>query len=334
LVNDITYHIWDPKEEALIPRFLELKAKAMKREANHPHWFKWKHLNNPWGASLVVYAVHQPSGRLVSMLCCWRWKLLSAGKVVEAYHHTDGGSDPLFTGKGIFKELVQMTMSAQVANGVPISYGFPNQQSVHPYVKWGYKLNQSSTVSLYKPINRVRLLMEMIRNKGHLAPIAYAERGNGAVRLLTGLDKVPLTKPELPKGTLATVRDRGVLVWRYLQNPEVLYSSLELDDRVAVLRSGVHQTVRETSVVDILNWADMNLKAVKSLTREIADETKADVITITLSAGHPLLKLFQSAGYSHYAKRDRVMIAHSTDSQIPIPDSNGWIFTFGDMDHR
>jgi len=335
LPEEFTFHVWDPRDEQLIPRFIAVKSRAMNRKEDSAEWFRWKHLASPWGASMIVYARHEQSGRIVGTIGSWRWRLEYDGRVIEAYQHGDSLVDPAFQRRGLFSKLVYLSLDTAKERGIPMVFGFPNANSTPPYVRCGFRGFDGGIITLVRSVHRLKLGWEILTGKGRLDPIKWnGHSGTDGGAQLPGLSGITVLPPEPRPGCYHGHRDSEWLNYRYAQNPEIAYSSLEQDGAVIFFRVGKHRWVREITIADIINREALDNDGIKRLIARMIKETKADVVTMSLSLGHPLGIVLRGIGFTAYPKRSRVLISYSLDPATPDVDVDKWIFTYGDLDHR
>ncbi len=62
-------------------------------------FFRWKHEQNPFGASIMLVA--REEGRLVGLRTFMRWAWVAGSERVETVRAVDTATDPAFQGRGI-----------------------------------------------------------------------------------------------------------------------------------------------------------------------------------------------------------------------------------------
>src|SRR5688500_14713579 len=68
-------------------------------------YWRWKHINNPFGTSPVIIA--KADGQIVGVRAFMRWAWESKSGRLEAVRAVDTATHPLHQGKGIFSKLTK-----------------------------------------------------------------------------------------------------------------------------------------------------------------------------------------------------------------------------------
>ena len=108
---------------------LELLRAAMPGDAerwvNQSLW-DWKHVTNPFGASLVLIA-ESGGGQIAGLRAFMRWRLRVASRTLEAYRPVDTATHPDFRRLGIFTRLTLAAVEHARGAGGDIIFNTPQQ---------------------------------------------------------------------------------------------------------------------------------------------------------------------------------------------------------------
>lgn len=162
-------------------------------------WFKWKHINNPFGQSLGWVAVGE--GCVLGVRLFMRWRLQWAERKVEAVRPVDTATTASARGRGVFRELTQFAVGA-VRNDhqIDLIFNTPNANSRPGYERMGW--------SILPPIaHGVRPVLP-----GRIAGIDTTDTAFAAFDQFV---------PE--PGRLTTYRSAEVMKWRYNNRYRVSY---------------------------------------------------------------------------------------------------------------
>lgn len=99
--------------------------------------WKWKHVDNPFGASPVLIA--KDNGLLCGVRVFLRWEFLQGEKIIKACRAVDTAIHPDYQGKGLFKNLTLSLIEELKNEGVELIYNTPNSQSTPGYLKMGWE---------------------------------------------------------------------------------------------------------------------------------------------------------------------------------------------------
>ena len=98
----------------------------------------YKHLQNPLGESVIVYALDQ-QGSLAAARALWR----VASIETTAYQPCDTVTQEGHRGQGLFSYLTKVALSQIPDNS--LVFNFPNNKSLHGYLKLGWSIYASNT---------------------------------------------------------------------------------------------------------------------------------------------------------------------------------------------
>ena len=99
--------------------------------------WRYKHVDNPFGKSLVLVAVENDKIIGVRALMRWKWQL--GNQSFSAYRAVDTATHPKHQGKGIFKKLTLKAIEMAKENGDDFIFNTPNTQSLPGYLKMGWE---------------------------------------------------------------------------------------------------------------------------------------------------------------------------------------------------
>lgn len=99
--------------------------------------WEYKHVNNPFGRSLVLVA--EEEGEIIGVRAFMRWKWQYGSTSFSAFRAVDTATHPKHQGKGIFKKLTFKALEKGKINGDHFVFNTPNAQSKPGYLKMGWK---------------------------------------------------------------------------------------------------------------------------------------------------------------------------------------------------
>ena len=82
-----------------------------RRWSNAAVW-RWKHVDNPFGRSLVLLARDDATGRITGLRAFMAWQYLVGGTPTLAYRPVDTATDPSCRRMGIFSRLTLQALEA------------------------------------------------------------------------------------------------------------------------------------------------------------------------------------------------------------------------------
>lgn len=103
-------------------------------------FFRWKHLDNPFGRSYAWVGVDPATGTVVGYRALLRWRFVVDGHPVPAVRAVDTATHPDWQGRGIFSALTQHGLRDAAADGVGFVFNTPNDKSRPGYLKMGWEV--------------------------------------------------------------------------------------------------------------------------------------------------------------------------------------------------
>ncbi|MGH2697775.1 MAG: GNAT family N-acetyltransferase [Actinomycetota bacterium] len=98
-------------------------------------FFRWKHIDNPFGRSFMLVAVEDE--RVVGFRSFMRWRLRAGDVEVSAARAVDTATHPDHQGRGIFSALTSRAME-ELSGDVDLIFNTPNGKSGPGYLKMGW----------------------------------------------------------------------------------------------------------------------------------------------------------------------------------------------------
>jgi GNAT superfamily N-acetyltransferase len=296
-----------------------------------PEFFRWKHLDNPFGPSFLLLA--SSDGKLVGLRAFMRWRLEAGGQAVAAARAVDTATHPDFQGMGIFTRLTLAALD-EVRCEVDLVFNTPNGKSGPGYLKMGWREVGRVPVRI-----RARRPLRLLRGRragadpGQPPPVAapaaaaVLERGQEVARLL---------EREPAAAGLATVRDLTYLRWRYGAAPLLGYRAVteERDGELAglaVFRVRPRGGLWESTVAEVLAGGDQGVA--RRLLRRVAQAAPTDHLTFSAPSGSAAARAASRGGFLP-APAGISLVANPLRLGIrPDPSELGsWSLSLGDLE--
>jgi hypothetical protein len=214
-------------------------ALALMREAlgegrvpRNEAFFRWKHLDNPFGPSFGFVVGDDDEGRgLIALRLFQRWGLSLRGFPVEAVRAVDTATAVRAQGKGHFKRLTMKAVEAAIADDVDLVFNTPNEKSGAGYLTMGWRDLGRPGVWLRPARPSLRGLVE-----GEAVDVDVVAAASAA---------------DADDARLRTRRTAAYLRWRYVDIPGFSYRMHRHGDAVAVFRRQRRRGVAECTVCEL-----------------------------------------------------------------------------------
>ena len=210
-------------------------------------WWRWKHVDNPFGPSIVIGA--WADEKLVGVRAFVRWDLQWEGEIWPCVRAVDTATHPDWQGKGIFRRLTLAGLDAAQEQGIAQVFNTPNAKSGAGSLKMGWR-SVGAIHAAIRPCGVTgvgRMAMAFLQPKvvapsfagGDLPSAAQALRGDRLDHLAAALNA-------RSNDRLATHWTAERLFWRFAACPVADFRVLlNGDDVAAIIRLNQRRGLRE-----------------------------------------------------------------------------------------
>jgi GNAT superfamily N-acetyltransferase len=329
-------------------RILELVRRSLGegRIPREPGYWRWKHEENPFGASPVLLA--EAAGELVGLRVFMRWQWLTDDRCVPAVRAVDTATHPDWQGRGIFRKLTLALVERMREEGVHFVFNTPNTQSRPGYLKMGW--SSLGRTSLYlRPLRPLRLLKAALR--GRRAGNGAGEPGEPGADPPGALPAAALRDaPGLPDfleslraegdGRLATPRTAHYLHWRYAQVPGFRYHAVwELagrDGAVVLFRRKAQAALTELRLCEVLVGPGRRSgKMARALLGRVVRTADAHYVSAMAAPGTPEQRALLRSAFLPAPRLGPVFTVRSLDpapGATPLLRRSAWRLSIGDLE--
>jgi len=168
-------------------------------------FWRWKHVNNPFGKSPILLAFdgHQLIG--VRAFLRWNWRI--GDKIYRSARAVDTATHPLYQGRGIFKKLTLQMLEYCRDEDVDFIFNTPNGESKPGYLKMGWQDNGRLHIAI-RPVLPWRVKSKQFEIEHSIKNFDF--------KFHLDLEKATSMK-------LRTEWTQQFLEWRYGNNPNIGY---------------------------------------------------------------------------------------------------------------
>jgi GNAT superfamily N-acetyltransferase len=228
--------------------------------------WRWKHLDNPFGASPVILA--ELDGKLIGVRAFLRWGFWADEAIHKACRAVDTAVHPNHQGQGIFKKLTLSLIEEMEKEGLDLIYNTPNADSLPGYLKMGWKKWGKLPLALDFHLNSSK-------NKHPINPRSWGE----IERIVSKIEGDSTTYRQ-------TYLKPAYLSWRYQDSPICPYhflsngSSYLLFYRIKEGKMG-----RELRICDFFSLPEFSKKDQEALNHELKKTAKLSGARFSSFAG-------------------------------------------------
>ncbi len=300
-----------------IPEILEVLKASLGETSSKKTEAVWryKHLENPFGKSLILVAVENDTIIGVRALMRWKWQL--GNQVFSALRAVDTATHPEHQGKGVFKKLTLKAIEIAKEQSDHFIFNTPNTQSLPGYLKMGWQEVNKLRIQIV-PVNPLNWLT----NKQDKI---YEINNNSSDAQLAGLIS-KYNKLKAEENKLFTPKSLDYLSWRYENNTLQKYEVTGDEDFYLAGYIKEHKYFKELRITEHIFIDDLGLKKINKAIKDFSKEFGAHIIT---SAG-----LNYGLGFSGnfgpvLSLRD---VDLDTNSKQELLQLNNWSYTLGDLE--
>jgi GNAT superfamily N-acetyltransferase len=297
-------------------------------------FFRWKHLENPFGRSFMLVA--EDAGRLVGLRAFMRWRFVFDGGKVRAARAVDTATHPEYQGRGIFTRLTLAALE-ELRGEVDLIFNTPNEKSMPGYLKMGWEVMGTVPVSV-----RVRHPVRVVRGRRSVGnvPGATADIPIGAMTAAEALQDAalaPLLEDRVPSRGLETPRDLAFLRWRYGSAPLLDYRAVRLDSGgqlrgMALFRARTRGTLREATVADVL-VAPGDVTSAARLLARVGRTGSFDHVACAFAKGTEIARAARRSMFLPAGRGVTVVVNELRPTSAPDPRRpESWRFVLGDLE--
>lgn len=315
--------------EADLDAVLEVAGAALGWAPGEPHevLFRWKHRENPFGAS-PMWVAEDDEG-VVGFRAFLRWRFVdAAGATWSAVRAVDTATTPRAQGRGVFTALTRHALDELRAEGVDFVFNTPNDQSRPGYLKMGW--TDVGRVPIGVQVGSPAALARMARARVPAEKWSVADApGEPAADVLADHEAVQdlLDACRRPDG-LSTERSPAFVHWRY-RLPELAYRvrlvGRSLAEGCCIYRVRRRGAAREATVTDLLLPAGSEGRA-GALLRAVRRTTGADYVIATTAGATGRRGLVPLPGQGPR------LVHRTVASPAPAPPLAAWRLTMGDLE--
>jgi N-acetylglutamate synthase-like GNAT family acetyltransferase len=260
-----------------IPKIIELLKMSLGESLmpkSEAYW-RWKHIDNPFGKSPVLVA--DEAGELIGVRAFMRWEWTDGNQIYKSVRAVDTATHPNYQGKGIFKKLTLQLIEQCQQDGVEFIFNTPNDQSRPGYLKMGWKEGNRTPIRILL-VNPFKVIGSKIAKETfEFIP---------CINALSSVNVEQLIRSDSDLySSLHTNYSKPYLIWRYSSVPVASYQAIYLEGEnnfeLLIYRLKKSMLGIEFRITDYLGGQSQMSNAMSKLLRETAINVGATYLTIS-----------------------------------------------------
>lgn len=277
-----------------------------------PELFRWKHLENPFGRSIMLVAADR--SLIVGFRAFMRWELeLPGGELLRCARPVDTATHPDYRRVGVFRRLTEQAVAMAIGDGVELIFNTPNPLSGAGYRSMGWHQIGHMPV-LIRPSLRLMVPRPNPPSDDEAGPMPEAVDRTRSV--------------DSPARGLRTPNRSDYLDWRFRSHPTARYVSAQDDDGHAILRLNLRDGRRETVMSHLAGEFPR-----RAVARAIRDY-RSEYLVASFPKDSPERNSAVRAGLLPlpFKKGPCLYARPLVDIPINIKLMSSWDFAFGDVE--
>jgi GNAT superfamily N-acetyltransferase len=322
------------------PGVLELLAVALgagPAGRRPPEFFRWKHLENPFGRSFMLVA--EAEDRIVGFRAFLRWRFTAGSTVLHAVRAVDTATHPNYQGQGIFTRLTLEALH-QLTGNTDFVFNTPNAKSLPGYLKMGWRV-----------VGRVPILIRPRR------PLRFVVRSASLRTVATGAGDPPapdaetaaegMGSPEDLQQLLESSANDGMRIgtersveylrWRYGAAPLLDYRAVresvgQRTSGLAIFRVRPRGRLWETTMVELIVHPE-DVRTARRLVRRVVHAAAVDHVTGHFPSRSASARACLQTGFVRSPGGMTLVVNPLSGSLEPDPsDLRSWSLSLGDLE--
>lgn len=292
-------------------------------------FFRWKHLENPFGPSLL--SVVEADGEVIGFAAGLQWRVRVGDRVLKAMRGCDVGVHPDFRGRSLAVELIQETQR-RFPSDLAVGFTSPNQQSLSGMRRAGRRRAGDLRVFV-RPTRPLRSTLR--RAFGRPAPAGEITlQAETVAEALADSEQVTglLERTPVRGDAVTTARDLSYLRWRYGTLPGYRAARIEAGGRLgglAIFRVRSRGSATVTRICELL-VADGDAEVRRRLLRAVRRAAPTDFVSAAFASRRAALR----HGFVP-APRGRMLMVNPLRPDLLPEDPTrreSWTLSLGDLE--
>lgn len=277
--------------------------------------WRFKHVYNPFGKSLVLVAVENDVIIGVRAFMRWRWQL--GKEVFSAFRAVDTATLPSHQGKGVFKKLTLKAIDVAMEQDDDFIFNTPNTQSLPGYLKmgWGVVDKLKIQIMLVNPLNWLNF------NVSSNYKVNIEGSATELIELISKYNNL-----RAAENKLFSLKSPEYLFWRYENNSLQEYEINADKDFYLAGYIKKHKYFKELRITEHIYIDNYGLQKINKAVQEFSKKFGAHIITSSEAS--------LSTGFSMNYGPILTMRALNMRSSLNIKLMQliNWDYTLGDLE--
>ena len=303
-----------------LPGILAVLKKSLGETSSQKTEAVWnyKHVQNPFGESLVLVACINDT--IVGVRAFMRWKWQLKAEIFSVFRAVDTATDPDYQGKGIFKKLTLEALKVAKEEGDNFVFNTPNAQSKPGYLKMGWQ-----------EVDKINLFIRLANPINYFSKVEYPEY---KIHVKCSDDKLNRLLEKYneyikKKSKLYTPKNRAFLKWRYEENKLQNYQVYYCQDLYMAVYIKSRGNLNELRVSECIFISDKGKNLARQLLKTWNNYFKANFISYNLNS-KTLFRMSLEGNYGPMLTFKEIQFKKIEESFFL--NLQNWSYSLGDLE--
>jgi GNAT superfamily N-acetyltransferase len=305
--------------------------------ARSSEFFRWKHLENPFGRSFML--VSELDDRIIGLRAFMRWRFVAGERTYEAVRAVDTATHPQHQGQGVFSALTRAALDS-LRQATDLVFNTPNDKSLPGYLKMGWRTvgRVPISVRVHRPVRFARgwRSARTASEPTSPPPEVQAIAAEDLLAAEPGVSDL-LAASEEPQDGLRTLRSVAFLRWRYAAASRLGYRAVQVEEGgrlqgLAIFRVRPRGRLWESTISDVIVGRG-DRSVARRLFREVRRSADVDHLTCTFPTGSVEATVARQAGYVRSPMGMTLVVNALHEGIGPDPQRpDSWALRLGDLE--
>ncbi len=280
--------------------------------------WRYKHLQNPFGKSVVLVA--EENKVIIGVRAFMKWEWHSTNQMYSCFRAVDTATHPAHQGKGIFKKLTLRAIDVCADLGGNFIFNTPNEQSRPGYLKMGWISAGKIDVGLKPGFHSFWKtgIPNPVRQK-------IINTSNEALNELCIIWNNDLKKDS----RFFTPKSPEYLKWRYEQNPLIDYEIFSTSGLYIAGYLKKRKNIKELRISECIQIGNKERSLIKKVIKEWSIKYGVQVISFSPKI---ITSLFPSIKGSYGPILTVREIILNKNDRTKVGDIKNWAYSLGDLE--
>lgn len=340
---------YQSSDEDAILNLLRISLGESEVNQRKPEFWRWKHINNPFGRSFIRVSCDEETGELAGLRAFMQWGLHAGERRLRAVRAVDTSTHPDYRRMGIFSTLTKQVVEDVTQDWVDLIFNTPNQYSMPGYLKMGWHY-VGAVQPMVRILNYPRFFWGLASNRlGRARSERYPydaffkrspARVDEALVSDQAVDGLLSRNEALHSGNeaMSTIRSAEYLRWRYAEHPNISYHAVCIEERgglagCAIFRTNTRFGLKEIVVTELL-MAEPNEKLCRNLIDQIISTVRADYLIAHFREDSFIRRSLRRSGFRPVPRMGMDFTTRPLNLDMPLDPRSmqNWALSLGDLE--